>query len=138
MTLRDAWVVQLVKHLSDSWFQVRSWSPGHEIKPCVGLCVGRGAWLRFSLSLCPSSPSCSLSLKQNKQTKNSSILCAVLWGLWGLFSTFQHNLLVSRNVGSGARSLEFKSHFCHRLAKWLVTTPLSYSFIKYKPSFNSL
>lgn len=41
---------------SNSRFWLRSWSQGHEIKPCIGLHAGRGIWLRFSLSFCPYSP----------------------------------------------------------------------------------
>ena len=54
----------------NSWFQLRLWSLGGGIQPCVGLCAEHGGCLGFSLS--PSVPfpclhACSLS--QNKQTK---------------------------------------------------------------------
>lgn len=73
-------MAQSVKHLSDSWFLLRSCSQGREIEPAVRLCAGRGECLSLaSPSLCPSpchvhtythTLSHSLSL-QGKKKKNS-------------------------------------------------------------------
>lgn len=60
-----------VSWASDSWFQFRSWSQGHEMQPHVQLCARHGACLRFSLS--PSAlpththHSYSLSKKKKKE-----------------------------------------------------------------------
>ena len=63
---RDAWVAQLVKHLTldfGSGHDLRV----HEIEPHIRLCTDstEPAWDSLSLSLCPS-PAYSLSLSQNK------------------------------------------------------------------------
>ena len=47
---RIAWEAP-VSLASDSWFQLRSWSQGHEIKPLIGLYAQWGICLRFSLPL---------------------------------------------------------------------------------------
>ena len=49
--------------VSDSWFQLRSWTRGPEIKPYVRLYAQQGIYLKI-LFLCPSPPfMCSLSNK---------------------------------------------------------------------------
>ena len=60
----DIWVAQSVN--SPTWFWLRSWSQGHEIKLCIGLLTGHGSCLVFCLSLCPS-PVLSLALSQEKK-----------------------------------------------------------------------
>ena len=46
---------------SDSWFQLRLWSQGSEIQPCVRLCTqAESAWDSLLFTFCPS-PLCSLS-----------------------------------------------------------------------------
>ena len=64
--LRGAWVVQSVEHPTQDAQVMIS---GCEIQPCVGLHAGRGACVRFSLSLCPSSAHI-FSLSKKQKTKN--------------------------------------------------------------------
>ena len=72
---RGAWVTLSVEHLL-SWFQLRSWTQGGEIKPHVsGSVLSAGVCLRFSLYFsltfflpwCPSPHSCTLCLKKKKK-----------------------------------------------------------------------
>lgn len=52
--LGGAWLVQWVKHLSDSWFQLRWWSHGHgqrHARPALELQAQLEICLRFSLPL---------------------------------------------------------------------------------------
>ena len=51
-----------VNRASDSWFQLRSWSQGCGIKPCIRFCTEHEACLKFSFSLPSSQLTCSLSL----------------------------------------------------------------------------
>ena len=56
-----------VRWVSDSWFQLRSWSQGCGIKARIRLCTEHGACLRFSLSPpLPFSPVCVCSLSLSK------------------------------------------------------------------------
>ena len=59
---RGAWGAQSVSEMSNSWFQLRSWSQGCEIEPCICL----GSSLSFYLYL-PPHTLCSLSLSKQKQ-----------------------------------------------------------------------
>lgn len=45
---RSTCVSQSVK-VSYSWFELKSWTPSHEIKSCVSLCDGHGACLKVFL-----------------------------------------------------------------------------------------
>ena len=56
-----------VSWASNSWLQLRSWSQGCGIEPCVGLWAEHGACLRFSLPL-PLTPALSkITKKLNKK-----------------------------------------------------------------------
>ena len=85
--------------VSNSWFQLRSWSHGHGIQLCVGFHTERGACLRLSLPLALS-PTCSLSLspslsrtkqhktKQTKKKKKNMTNKPDIIGVYGtLYST---------------------------------------------------
>ena len=82
MIFGDVWNPQVgflggsVSWVPDSWFQLRSWSRGRDIKPHIRLFAGYGACLRFSfsLSLCPT---LALALKNN-QNKPTSLWALVL------------------------------------------------------------
>ena len=63
----DTWMAQLVKH------RTADFGSGLDLRAarssCHGAPHGHGACLRFSLSLCPSSPSLSPSLKNKTKKK---------------------------------------------------------------------
>ena len=64
-----------LSRLSASWFQLRSWSQGHEIEPHVRLCARRRACLRFSFPLSPTFK--KLKKQKTKKTTTPRVVLVV-------------------------------------------------------------